>query len=100
MGSPGAGKTHAGKCGELTPLRQRGGAGLWPAPYPLMKGQRDFSDRGWFSAAPPGLGSILLDPQGSATQLSPLRLTLGYDPSSLRDWNPYLECVSEFHARN
>ena len=26
-GSPGAGKPHAGKCGELTPPRQRGGDG-------------------------------------------------------------------------
>lgn len=35
MGSPGARKTHAGKCGETTPLRQRGGRGS-PLPYPLI----------------------------------------------------------------
>src|SRR5512133_3108029 len=33
-GSPGARKGHAGKYGELTPLRQRGGGGT-PPPYPL-----------------------------------------------------------------
>ena len=33
----------------------------------------------------PGLGSIPLDSQGSAALLSPLRFTLGYNPSSLRD---------------
>src|SRR5258708_38764991 len=35
MGSPGATKGHAGKEGELTPLRQRGGRGIYPLPYPL-----------------------------------------------------------------
>ena len=37
-GSPGAGKPHAGKYGESTPSRQRGGGGwktLQPPPYPL-----------------------------------------------------------------
>jgi hypothetical protein len=35
------------------------------------------------SAAPPGLGAILLDPR--VPLRSPLRCTLGYHPSSLRD---------------
>lgn len=33
LGSPGARKMPAGKYSELTPLRQRGGAGN-PVPYP------------------------------------------------------------------
>ena len=35
-GSPGAGKPHAGKYGEPTPWRQRGGRGP-PLPYPLRE---------------------------------------------------------------
>jgi hypothetical protein len=35
MASPGARKGHAGKWGELTPWRQRGGRGMTPLPYPL-----------------------------------------------------------------
>ena len=39
-GSPGAGKPHAGKYGESTPSRQRGGGGWnnpWPLLYPLLR---------------------------------------------------------------
>ena len=38
MGSPGARKGHAGKYGEPTPSRQRGGSGT-PLPYPLCESQ-------------------------------------------------------------
>ena len=37
MGSPGAGKPHTGQYGELTPSRQRGGAGsACPLPTNFM----------------------------------------------------------------
>ena len=38
--------------------------------------------------------------QDSAMRLLPLRCTLGYNPSSLRDWNLHLQGVSEFRDRN
>jgi len=47
---------------------------------PALEGRRKaggIPDSARVAAAPPGLGSILLDSQGSATRLSPLRSTLG-----------------------
>ena len=37
-------KTHRGKYGEVTPLRQRGGGGA-PPPYPLKEERRERSQR-------------------------------------------------------
>src|SRR5438093_13489897 len=40
MGSPGAGKPHTGQYGELTPSRQRGGAGS-ACPLPTKRSRRE-----------------------------------------------------------
>jgi len=42
------------------------------------------------SAAPPGLRIDSSGFPGFRYGLWPLRFTLGYNPSSLRDWNPHL----------